>query len=193
MTQAHPPTILIVEDDMLFQSIYQNRLAQDGYRVKAASNGEDALREMEASPPDLVLLDLVLPQLNGYEVLSRMKADPQLTKIPVIVLSNKGEPEDVKRGLELGATDYLVKTMAHPKEVAWKIRQAISERAGEPVRLRAVLRERELDAPRLADLAGKPTDLHCPNCATGLQLEFLPRSDKPGWFDTHFVCPKCDK
>ncbi|NIM04753.1 MAG: response regulator, partial [Armatimonadetes bacterium] len=154
MGRADSPTILIVEDDMLFQSIYRARLTQEGYSVKVASDGEDALREMETSPPDIVLLDLVLPRLSGYEVLTRMRANPTLADVPVIVLTNKGEPEDVQRGMEKGATDYLIKTVAHPKEVVWKIRQAISEKAGEPVHLRVAVKERELDAPRLAEISG---------------------------------------
>ncbi len=193
MGRADSPTILIVEDDMLFQSIYRARLTQEGYSVKVASDGEDALREMETSPPDIVLLDLVLPRLSGYEVLTRMRANPTLADVPVIVLTNKGEPEDVQRGMEKGATDYLIKTVAHPKEVVWKIRQAISEKAGEPVHLRVAVKERELDAPRLAEISGKPSNLHCSKCGSPLVLDLQPRSDRPGWLEGRLICPQCDK
>jgi len=193
MGQSRPPNILIVEDDMLFQSIYQTRLTQEGYRVRVVTDGEGALREMGISPPDLVLLDLVLPRLNGFEVLARMRANPRLAQLPVIVLSNKGEPADVKRGMEAGANDYLIKTVAHPKEVLWKIRQTLSEKAGEPVHLRVAVRERELDAPKLAELSGAPANLHCPKCNTGLILELQPRSERPGWFEGRLICPKCEK
>jgi DNA-binding response OmpR family regulator len=192
MDKTRPTTILIVEDDMLFQSIYRTRLTQEGYRVKTTADGEDALQEMEISPPDLVLLDLVLPRLSGYEVLSRIRSNPSLAGIPVIVLSNKGEPEDVRRGMERGANDYLIKTVAHPKEVIWKIRQALSEKAGEPVHLRIAIKERELDAPRLAAISGKPENLNCKKCASGLVLDLQPRTDRPGWFEGRVICPKCE-
>ncbi len=193
MAQTQPPAILIVEDDMLFQGIYRARLAEEGYQVTTASDGEEALREMEAALPALVLLDLVLPRRNGYEVLETMQADPRLARVPVIVLSNKGEPADIKRGLELGAHDYLVKTIARPKEVLWKIRQALAEKSGQPMWLRVSLREHELDAAQLAEIAGKPGDLHCPKCGAGLVLELTPRLDRPGWFEARLDCPKCGK
>jgi len=191
MARAHPATILIVEDDMLFQTIYRSRLGQEGYQVKVASDGEEALHEIEASPPDLLLLDLVLPRLSGYEVLTRLRANPRFVNLPVIVLTNKGEPEDIKRGMEMGADDYLIKTVAHPKEVVWKIRQALAEKAGEPIRLRVAPREIQLDAPRLAELAGKPADLRCPKCGSELLMELFPRSDRPGWFEGRLICPDC--
>ena len=193
MTQAGAPVILIVEDDMLFQSIYRTCLEQEGFRVEASADGEDALREMELILPDLVLLDLVLPRLSGYEVLSRMKETPALAGVPVIVLTNKGEPADIKRGMQLGAKDYLIKTTAHPKEVVWKIRQALAEKSGEPIHLRVALKERELDAPRLATTLGKTSTFRCPKCQTNLLLDLQPRPDQPGLFEARLVCPKCDK
>lgn len=193
MGGAQPRTVLIVEDDMLFQSAYLAHLREHGYQVRLASDGEEALREIESSPPDLVLLDLVLPRLSGYEVLSRVRANPALAKVPVIVLTNKGEPEDIKRGMELGADDYLIKIVAHPREVLWKIRQALAERAGEPTPMRVAIRERELDAAKLAEAAGRPPDLRCAKCGGRLLLELLPRSDRPEWFEARLTCPRCGK
>jgi DNA-binding response OmpR family regulator len=140
-----------------------------------------------------VLLDLVLPRLNGYEVLTQMRADPALAKVPVIVLSNKGEPEDIRRGLTLGANDYLVKIIASPKEVLWKIRQALYEKQGKPTPMRVLLRENEMDAALLAGTAGKPSNLTCSRCGGKLVLELIPWSDQPGTFAARLICPKCGK
>jgi len=193
MASQSAATILLVEDDMLFQSVYEAHLHDEGYQVKLATDGERALREMQTSPPDLVLLDLMLPRLSGYDVLERMRADPALAKIPVIVLTNKGEPEDIKRGIEMGATDYLIKIVARPKEVLWKIRQALSEKAGKPTPLRVLINEKELDAARLAEAAVKPADFHCAKCDNRLVLELLPSADRPGLFEAELVCPRCGR
>lgn len=193
MEEAKVPTILIVEDDVLFLTTYQTHLHEEGYEVRSASSGQQALEEMEASPPDLVLLDLILPGLSGYEVLARMRANPKLAKVPVIVLTNKGEREDMKRAWEAGADGYLVKIVSPPGEVLWTIRKALSERAGQPTAMRVALREGELDAAALAAAAGKPADLHCVKCGRRLVLELLPSPDQPRSFRARLVCPKCDR
>jgi len=184
-------TILLVDDDLLFQRTYRAHLTDEGYDVRLASDGEQALEQMQASPPDLVLLDLLLPRTSGYDVLERMRANPALAKIPVIVLSNRGEPEDLKRGAELGATDYFVKFNARPKEVLWKIRQVLAKQAGELAPLRVAIREKELDAELLAQACGKPLDLRCAACGGRLVLELLPRPEAPGAFEARLVCPRC--
>jgi two-component system, OmpR family, phosphate regulon response regulator PhoB len=186
-------TILIVEDDMLFQGVYRTRLTQQGFLVKVVSDGETALREIEQSPPDLILLDLVLPRLNGLEMLSRLKQNPQHAELPVIILTSRGEPADVERGLQAGAEDYLIKSSTNPKEVIWKIRTALAKKTGQPVTLRVALQEKELDAPLLADLTKKSEELECARCAGHLLLELTPKEDRPGWFDAHLICPDCGK
>jgi CheY-like chemotaxis protein len=85
-------------------------------------DGEEALKRLETEKPDLVLLDLILPGIDGFEVLAKIKQDPSLTSIPVIILSNLGQKEDVDRGLKLGATDYLIKAYFTPKEIVEKVR-----------------------------------------------------------------------
>ena len=191
MAEAKAPTILLVEDDPLFQRTYNAHLLEEGYVVRLASDGEQALQEIEASPPDLVLLDLLLPRLSGYDVLARIRADPRLAELPVIVLTNKGEREDIARAMKLGATDYFIKFTARPREVLWKLRQVIAKKAGQPAPMRVALREKELDAEVLAEAAGKPHDLHCAECGGRLVLELLPRSEVPGTFEARLVCPKC--
>jgi two-component system phosphate regulon response regulator PhoB len=191
MDQTPAPTILIVEDDMLFQSIYKTRLQEAGYVVKAVSDGRQALVEIETSPPDLVLLDLVLPLVNGYEVLAHARANPQSADLPIIILSNKGEPGDIERAMAAGATDYLVKTVAHPKEVVWKISQAVALRTGASMAVRIAIREKELDAQVLAKLSGQRPDLRCDKCSEILVLELSPLPGRPGWFESRLVCARC--
>jgi two-component system, OmpR family, phosphate regulon response regulator PhoB len=191
MAEAINAKILIVEDDTLFQSMYSTRLGEEGYQVSVAGNGEEALRELEAGAPDLVLLDLMLPRLNGHEVLTRMRADERFKEIPVIILTNRGDPEEVKRGMNEGATDYLIKTTTHPRDVFWKIRQAIAAKSGQAPALRVEIRDRVLDAAQLASLAGKPADMQCAKCKTRLVLEMYEHKERPGWFDAQLVCPQC--
>jgi DNA-binding response OmpR family regulator len=191
MAEAKAPTILLVEDDLLFQRTYYTHLREEGYQVRLASDGEQALQEIEASPPDLVLLDLLLPRLSGYDVLARIRADSRFAELPVIVLTNKGEREDIARAMELGASDYFVKFTARPREVLWKARQVIAKRAGRAATLRVALREKELDAELVAEASGKPHDLRCPQCGGRIVLELLPRSEVPGAFEARLVCPKC--
>jgi CheY-like chemotaxis protein len=126
MTEARRATILLVEDDVLFQRTYYAQLADEGYVVRVANDGKQALQEIEASSSDLVLLDLLLPQLSGYEVPKRLRAAPRFAELPVIVLTNSGEREDIRRALELGATGCFAKFAAPPREVLWRVRQIIA-------------------------------------------------------------------
>jgi DNA-binding response OmpR family regulator len=187
------PYVLIVEDDPLFQEVYRTRLEQQGFQVKVVGDGEEAWREIESFPPDVILLDLVLPRLSGHDVLARLKANPQLAELPVIVLTSRGEPADIERGKQEGAEDYLIKGSTNPKEVIWKVKQALAKKSGQPLALRVALQEKLLDAPLLADMAKKSEKLQCGQCARQLLLELTPQTDRPGWFDARLVCPDCGK
>jgi len=102
-------TILIVEDEESIQELIRVNLAREGYRTELAARGEDALKAAKASTPDAVLLDLMLPGLDGLEVCRMMKSDPALHSIPIIMVTAKGEESDIIAGLELGADDYITK------------------------------------------------------------------------------------
>jgi DNA-binding response OmpR family regulator len=105
------PKILLIEDDALLIRMYKKKLELDGYNVTTANNGEEGLSKFKKEDPDLVLLDVMMPKMNGFEVLENVKADEQLKKIPVILLTNLGsDDEDIERGLELGAAAYLIKS-----------------------------------------------------------------------------------
>ncbi len=111
-------SVLLVEDDATVAEMYRLKLELDGYRVTIAADGESALEIARSSPPDLVFLDIRLPRMNGLEVLERMRQDTALRVIPVVILSNYGEPELIERGLRLGALDYLIKSSTSPSQVS---------------------------------------------------------------------------
>jgi len=114
--------ILIIEDDKFLRELIVKKLVKEGYEISEAVDGEEGIKKVKEEKPDLVLLDLILPGIDGFEVLSRTKEDPALSQIPVIILSNLGQKEEVERGLKLGAIDYLIKAHFTPGEIIEKIR-----------------------------------------------------------------------
>jgi len=101
--------ILVVEDDRFLRKAAEAALRRQGFTVLVASDGEEGLRVARAELPDLVLLDLIMPGLQGFEVLKLLKEEAATSAIPVIILSNLGQDSDVKKAMEAGAVDYLVK------------------------------------------------------------------------------------
>jgi DNA-binding response OmpR family regulator len=118
--------ILIVEDDKFLRELIAKKLKNEGFDVVEAVDGEEGLKKIKEERPDLVLLDLILPGIDGFEVLARVKEDPNLAQIPVIILSNLGQREEVERGLKLGASDYLIKAHFTPGEIVEKIKNILS-------------------------------------------------------------------
>jgi DNA-binding response OmpR family regulator len=114
--------ILLVEDDGFLASIYAQKLELEGYDVSLATNGEDGLRLAQKDKPDLVLLDLIMPKLDGFQTLERLKADAATKNIPVLILSNLGQREDVERCMTLGAAGYLIKAHSLPGETIAKVK-----------------------------------------------------------------------
>lgn len=117
--------ILIVEDDKFLRELIAKKLSEEGFIVEEASDGEEGIRKIKEGRPDLILLDLILPSIDGFEVLEKIKEDLETKPIPVIILSNLGQKEDIERGLKLGAFDYLVKAHFTPGEVIEKVRNAL--------------------------------------------------------------------
>ena len=117
-----PKTILIIEDDKFLRELINKKLTKEEYATSEAVDGEEGFKKIKAEKPDMVLLDLILPGIDGFEVLSKMKSDPALASIPVIILSNLGQKEDVERGLKLGAIDYMIKAHFTPSEIIEKVR-----------------------------------------------------------------------
>jgi DNA-binding response OmpR family regulator len=120
-------TILFIEDESTLQKTFGDILTQDKYKMISALNGEIGLRLAKSEKPDLILLDLVLPSMHGFEVLKRLKQDPETKKIPVIILTNLEKMEDVEEAIELGAKTYLVKTQYRIEEVMEKVKKALGE------------------------------------------------------------------
>jgi len=121
-TYAHfPHSVLLVEDDSYLSQAYRYFLEQSGYIVLTAMDGESALKTISLKKPDLVLLDLVMPVMNGFEVLEEIKGSSVFRHIPVIVISNLGQESEIRMCKKLGATDYLIKSNFSMKEVIHKI------------------------------------------------------------------------
>ncbi len=119
-----PSRVLIVEDEPDIRGLLAFHLEREGYQVVKSSTGADALRQVRARPPDLVLLDLMLPEMDGLEVCRRLRQDPATAPLPIVMLTAKGEEVDRVLGLELGADDYIVKPFS-PKEVVARIRAVL--------------------------------------------------------------------
>jgi two-component system KDP operon response regulator KdpE len=119
--------ILVVEDEEDILELISYNLAREGYRVSSASSGEEGLRVALRDKPDLVVLDIMLPGIDGIEVCRRLKADPQTRYIPVVMVTAKGDEADVVTGLELGADDYLTKPFSVGELLA-RMRVALRQR-----------------------------------------------------------------
>jgi len=119
--------ILFVEDEAALQEAFGGFLKQAGYQIIKALDGEIGFRLAKSEKPDLILLDLVLPKLHGFEVLKKLKKDKETEDIPVIILTNLEKTEDVEKAIELGALTYLVKMQYNLTEVLEKIRKIIGE------------------------------------------------------------------
>ena len=120
-------TILFIEDESTLQKTFGDILTQDKYKMISALDGKIGLRLAKSEKPDLILLDLVLPSMHGFEVLKKLKQDPETEKIPVIILTNLEKMEDVEEAIKLGAKTYLVKTQYRIEEVMEKVKKALGE------------------------------------------------------------------
>ena len=118
--------VLIVEDDPFISDIYMVELENQGYEVELAPNGEKAMEKLNQDSFDLMLLDILMPQKDGFAVLKELKDNPNF-KMAVIVLSNLGKKEHIEKAIELGANDYIIKTQFTPQEVIGKIKEIFLE------------------------------------------------------------------
>lgn len=121
--------ILLIEDDKFLRELIIQKLGKEGFDVSEAPEGEAGLVKMKEVKPDLILLDLILPGIDGFEVLKRAKEDKELNSIPVIILSNLGQKDDVQKGVDLGAVDYLIKAHFTPSEIVDKIKKTLGGKA----------------------------------------------------------------
>lgn len=121
-----PAKILIIEDDKFISRAYSDGISRAGFQVTAVLDGVEALEKAREVKPDLVLLDLILPGKNGFQILTEFKNDPELKEIPVIVLSNLSQPSDIDKAKSLGAVDYLTKVNFSMKEVVEKLKSYLA-------------------------------------------------------------------
>jgi CheY-like chemotaxis protein len=118
--------ILIIEDDKFLRELLGKKLSGLGYNTILAMDGEEGLEMIKKEKPDVVLLDLILPGINGFEVLESSKKDPDVNEIPIIILSNLGQKEDIEKGKGLGAKDFLVKAHFTPQEIVNKLQTILN-------------------------------------------------------------------
>jgi len=183
-------TVLLVDDDHLLLQMYGQQLANDEFEVVTAPSGEACLRLLEERTPAAIVLDLMMPGLDGFGVLERLSRHPDWRHIPVLVFSTRGAPEDIDTALDLGATDYIVKTQSTPRDLAEKVCHLLGRQPGTN------------DARRLcvAIDRGQPTSgalqlevgLLCPKCQAPMLLDIVMAVADARDFTGSFICPnKC--
>jgi two-component system alkaline phosphatase synthesis response regulator PhoP len=135
--------ILVIEDELEIQELLRYNLEKQGYQVSVAASGEEALRMVRAEPPELILLDLMLPAMDGLEVFKQLRRDAATQAIPVIMLTAKGDETDVVTGLEIGADDYITKPFS-PRVLIARMRTVLRRKTAEPVEETAVIRMHDM-------------------------------------------------
>ena len=117
--------ILIIEDDKFLRELIMQKVGKEGYGVVGAVDGEEGVKMAKEEQPGLILLDLILPAMDGFEVLRQLKEQETTKNIPVIILSNLGQKEDIDKGMQLGANDYMIKAHFTPGEITEKIKSIV--------------------------------------------------------------------
>ncbi len=125
MNENKRKKILIIEDDFYISDMYRIKLESENFEAITADDGIRGIKMLEKQKPDVVLLDIVMPKMDGFNVLKMIRKNPSLKEIPVILLTNLGQKENVKRGLELGADSYIIKAHFTPSEVVEKIKDVL--------------------------------------------------------------------
>jgi len=174
-------TILAVEDEEDILELLRYNLSKEGFQFVGVTSGEEAMRHLRTARPDLVLLDLMLPGLDGLEICRRLKQDPATRDLPVIMVTAKGEEPDIVAGLELGADDYITKPFS-PRVLLARVRAVLRRRQQKPPAEDAPLRVHELvihPGRHEVLVDGRPVDLTVTEFRL---LHFLAR--RPGWVFT---------
>ncbi len=124
--------ILIIEDDVFLGDVLSQKLTGEGFKVVLSRDGREGFDQIKVFQPDLVLLDIILPNMNGYEILEAKQKDSSIANIPVVIVSNSGQPVEISRALALGVKDYLVKAQFDPEEVLVKVRAQLQKKEESP-------------------------------------------------------------
>ena len=118
--------VAIVEDEKMLADMYATKFTMEGFDAKKANDGQAGFDMVKKEKPDIVLLDIIMPKIDGFGVLKMLKDEPELKAIPVVLLTNLGQEEDIKKGKQLGAADYFVKANHTPAEVVQKVKQVLN-------------------------------------------------------------------
>jgi DNA-binding response OmpR family regulator len=118
--------ILIIEDDRYISKMYQLKLSLDGFDVQVADNGRIGVEKVKEFKPDIILTDILMPELDGFEVIKAVKAEEESKSTPILIMSNLGQEDHIQKGLELGALGYIVKSQYTPSKVVDKIKEVLA-------------------------------------------------------------------
>ena len=170
--------ILIIEDDENIQELVSYNLVKEGFRTIGALSGEDGLKKMKRDPVDLVILDLMLPGMDGFDVVKALKKNEETRHIPIIMMTAKGEEPDVVAGLEIGADDYIVKPFS-PKILIARMKAVLRRNSAKPIDDLKPLRVRDLEIhPGRREVRFRDTPIELTNMEFRL-LQVL--AARPGW------------
>jgi len=176
-------TILVIEDDDDILELIRYNLNKEGFNVSGVGSGEEGVSQARANPPDLIILDLMLPGIDGFEVCRELRGDPKTAHIPLIMLTARGEEADIVSGLELGADDYIIKPFS-PRVLLARIRTVLRRKAKTNVDPETPIRIHDLfihPGRHEVTLKGKPIDL---TLSEFRLLHFL--AGRPGWVFTRY-------
>lgn len=187
--------ILIVEDEDLIRDTYARRLEHEGFVVSQAANGRDALAAARNQLPQLILLDVMLPDLSGLEVLKSLRADRRFLTVPVVLFTNLSQHMDKHQAARLGATDYMVKSEVAPGDVVARVRQLLAASPGRrPIASFGLVVDAAAgDAGDLASLLGYEREWTCRHCGGKLMLQLDGDFSDP-WsrsFRVRLRCAQC--
>jgi len=119
--------IIIIEDEEILANLLYKKLKTEGYEVSRAQNGKKGLNLIKKNKPDLILLDIIMPEMDGFEMMEILSKDKELKKIPIIIISNSGQPVEISRAQKLGVRDWLIKAQFDPQEVVDKVTKQIGK------------------------------------------------------------------
>lgn len=118
--------ILLIEDDTFISQMYDMKFKQTNYDFLLAKDGKEGMQMIRDIKPDIILLDIVLPEMDGFAILEEIKKDPEISSIPVLLLTNLGQQENIQKGILLGAKDYIIKAHSTPQEVVEKVQSYLN-------------------------------------------------------------------
>lgn len=197
---AKKPRMLVIEDNLDTRNIYKDVFEQDGFSVLLAEDGEKGLSYAQSTLPDVILLDLMLPKISGFDLLARLRAKEETRRIPVMIFSARDATADLKQAGDPSITDFSAKALNSPKQMVGRVRALMARAVKQPEPPKTAsgvpevfLKESMGDAPRLAAALGLADGFRCPECRgdVALQMRPDPTRDKGHWYAAHFVCSLC--